>query len=53
MAGKAVRFYTAAELALSLAKAKREHRLEAMMKDIDVSANLKLTTFANASRRMR
>lgn len=35
MAGKAVRFYTAAELALSLAKAKREHRLEAMMKDID------------------
>ena len=35
MAGKTVRFYTAAELALSLAKAKREHRLEAMMKDID------------------
>ena len=35
MAGKAVRFYTAAELALSLAKAKREHRLEAVMKDID------------------
>ena len=35
MAGKAVRFYTAAELALSLAKAKREHRLEAMMKDIE------------------
>ena len=27
--------YTAAELALSLAKAKREHRLEAMMKDIE------------------
>ena len=35
MAGRAVRFYTAAELALSLAKAKREHRLEAMMKDIE------------------
>lgn len=34
-AGKTVRFYTAAELALSLARAKREHRLEAMMKDID------------------
>lgn len=34
MAGKTVRFYTAAELALSLAKAKREHCLEAMMKDI-------------------
>lgn len=35
MAGKMVRSYTAAELALSLAKASREHRLEAMMKDID------------------
>lgn len=34
MAGKTVRFYTAAELALSLAKANREHALEAMMKDI-------------------
>ena len=35
MAGKTVRFHTAGELALSLAKAGREHRLEAMMKDID------------------
>ena len=34
MAGKTVRFYTAAELALSLAKANSEHTLEAMMKDI-------------------
>ena len=34
MAGKAVRFYTAAELALALSKARREHGLEAMMKDI-------------------
>lgn len=35
MAGKTVRFYTAAELALSLSKAMREHALEAMMKDIE------------------
>lgn len=34
MACKTVRFYTTAELALSLAKAKRERCLEAMMKDI-------------------
>lgn len=34
MAGRTVRFYTTAELALSLAKANREHCLEAMMKDI-------------------
>ncbi len=34
MAGKTVRFYTAAELALALSKAMREHALEAMMKDI-------------------
>lgn len=33
-AGKAVRFYTAAELAMALGQAKREHALEAMMKDI-------------------
>lgn len=34
MAGKAVRFYTAAELALALSKARRELALEAMMRDI-------------------
>lgn len=34
MAGKTVRFYTAAELVLSLAKANREHTLEAMMKEV-------------------
>lgn len=34
MAGKTVRSYTAAEVAPSLAKANREHALEAMMKDI-------------------
>lgn len=34
-AGKTVRFYTTAELAMALGNANREHSLEAMLKDID------------------